>query len=83
MSGLPRPPSFRLDGKRALVSGAGRGIGLAAAAALAGYHYTLIRGRDREFCFRAFLHNTWFGCAVFAGIAADYAWRLSAWPAAW
>lgn len=35
MSGLPRPPSFRLDGKRALVSGAGRGIGLAAAAALA------------------------------------------------
>lgn len=35
MSVLPRPPSFRLDGKRALVSGAGRGIGLAAAAALA------------------------------------------------
>jgi NAD(P)-dependent dehydrogenase (short-subunit alcohol dehydrogenase family) len=32
---LPQPPSFRLDGKRALVSGAGRGIGLAAAAALA------------------------------------------------
>ena len=35
MTPLPRPPSFRLDGKRALVSGAGRGIGLAAAAALA------------------------------------------------
>lgn len=32
---LPRTPSFRLDGKRALVTGAGRGIGLAAAAALA------------------------------------------------
>ena len=31
---LPRTPSFRLDGKRALVTGAGRGIGLAAAAAL-------------------------------------------------
>ena len=30
-----RTPSFRLDGKRALVTGAGRGIGLAAAAALA------------------------------------------------
>jgi NAD(P)-dependent dehydrogenase (short-subunit alcohol dehydrogenase family) len=30
-------PSFRLDGKRALVTGAGRGIGLAAAAALASY----------------------------------------------
>ena len=33
--GLPRTPSFRLDGRRALVTGAGRGIGLALAAALA------------------------------------------------
>ncbi len=32
---LPRTPPFRLDGKRALVSGAGRGLGRAAAAALA------------------------------------------------
>ena len=32
---LPRLPTMRLDGKRALVTGAGRGIGLAAAAALA------------------------------------------------
>jgi NAD(P)-dependent dehydrogenase (short-subunit alcohol dehydrogenase family) len=32
---LPQQPSFRLDGKRALVTGAGRGIGLTAAAALA------------------------------------------------
>ena len=41
---LPRTPSFRLDGKRALVTGAGRGIGLAAAAALAeaGAHVTLL-----------------------------------------
>jgi NAD(P)-dependent dehydrogenase (short-subunit alcohol dehydrogenase family) len=35
MSGLPQTPSFRLDGRRALVTGAGRGIGLACAAALA------------------------------------------------
>jgi NAD(P)-dependent dehydrogenase (short-subunit alcohol dehydrogenase family) len=35
MAGLPKTPSFRLDGKRALVTGAGRGIGLACAAALA------------------------------------------------
>ena len=35
MSHLPQTPSFRLDGRRALVTGAGRGIGLAAAAALA------------------------------------------------
>jgi NAD(P)-dependent dehydrogenase (short-subunit alcohol dehydrogenase family) len=40
---LPKTPSFRLDGKRALVTGAGRGIGLAAATALAeaGAHVTL------------------------------------------
>lgn len=35
MTTLPKTPSMRLDGRRALVTGAGRGIGLAAAAALA------------------------------------------------
>lgn len=35
MTTLPQTPSFCLDGKRALVTGAGRGIGLAAAKALA------------------------------------------------
>lgn len=41
---LPRAPSFRLDGKRALVTGAGSGIGAAAASALAdsGAHVTLV-----------------------------------------
>jgi NAD(P)-dependent dehydrogenase (short-subunit alcohol dehydrogenase family) len=41
---LPKTPSFRLDGRRAIVTGAGRGIGLAAAAALgkAGAEVTLI-----------------------------------------
>jgi NAD(P)-dependent dehydrogenase (short-subunit alcohol dehydrogenase family) len=40
---LTRSPSFRLDGKRALITGGGRGIGLAAASALAqaGAHVTL------------------------------------------
>src|SRR6201985_514445 len=40
---LPRTPSLRLDGRRALVTGAGRGIGMAAAAALAqaGAHVVL------------------------------------------
>jgi NAD(P)-dependent dehydrogenase (short-subunit alcohol dehydrogenase family) len=43
MPELATAPSFRLDGKRALVTGAGRGIGLAAAGALAdaGAHVTL------------------------------------------
>jgi len=43
MVDLPKTPSFRLDGKHALVTGGGRGIGLAAAAALAdvGAHVTL------------------------------------------
>jgi len=41
---LPRTPSLRLDGKRALVTGAGRGIGVAGAAALAqaGAHVVLV-----------------------------------------
>jgi NAD(P)-dependent dehydrogenase (short-subunit alcohol dehydrogenase family) len=46
---LPPVPSFRLEGKRALVTGAGRGLGLAAATALAhfGAHVALAaRSRD-------------------------------------
>lgn len=45
--------------------------GLGAAAAIAGYHWTLIRSRSREGCFRAFNHNNWFGAAVFAGVLVD------------
>ena len=46
--------------------------GLAGAAGIAAYHMRLIREREPRACFRAFLHNTWFGAAVFAGIAASY-----------
>ena len=46
--------------------------GLLAAAGIAIYHYTLIRSRSREGCFKAFRHNNWFGAMVFAGIVLDY-----------
>jgi YHS domain-containing protein len=46
--------------------------GLAVAGAIAAYHYFLIRGRTREGCFKAFLHNNWIGAAIFAGIALDH-----------
>jgi len=46
--------------------------GLAAAAALAAWHWRLIRTRSREGCFKAFMHANWIGAAVFAGIVAGY-----------
>jgi 4-hydroxybenzoate polyprenyltransferase len=49
--------------------------GLLVASGIAIYHYFLIRGRSREGCFKAFLHNNWLGAAVFAGIAIDTALR--------
>jgi len=47
---LTATPSFRLDGRRALVTGAGRGIGLAAASALAdaGANVTLVSRTAQE-----------------------------------
>ena len=54
---------------------AGLWLGVAAAAAQAGWHYRLIRSREREACFTAFSQNHWLGFAVFAGIAADLALR--------
>ncbi|HEU5283862.1 MAG TPA: 4-hydroxybenzoate octaprenyltransferase [Burkholderiales bacterium] len=49
--------------------------GLAIAAGLAIYQYWLIRGRDRNRCFRAFRNNNWVGLAVFAGLALDLHFR--------
>ena len=53
-------------------------LGLAAAAAMMVYHWTLIRGRSRDGCFRAFMHNNWVGGAIFAGIVFSLPLR---WPA--
>ncbi len=51
--------------------------GLACAAAFAVTHWTLIRTRTREGCFKAFLHSHRIGGAVFAGIALSTA---AGWP---
>lgn len=55
---------------------AGRGafyfVGVLGACGIAVYHYTLIRGRERAPCFKAFLHNNWVGASIFAGIVVDY-----------
>lgn len=60
-----------------LMSGLGMAyyLGLIAAEGIAFYHYRLIKGRNREACFKAFLHNNWFGAVVFTGVAADYLTR--------
>ena len=64
---LPRTPSFRLDGKRALVAGASSGIGLACAVALAqaGADVTLVARRaDALETLRAELHRAGLNASV-------------------
>jgi len=46
--------------------------GLTVAALMMVYHWTLIRTRTREGCFKAFLHNNWVGGVIFAGIVFSY-----------
>jgi 4-hydroxybenzoate polyprenyltransferase len=56
--------------------GVGYFAGLIAAACVAAYQYLLIRDRSREGCFRAFTLNNLVGAAVFAGIVAEFVWRI-------
>jgi 4-hydroxybenzoate polyprenyltransferase len=58
-----------------IVSGWFYYAGLMLAAGIALYHYSLIKHRQREACFAAFLHNNWLGAAVFVGIVLDYLTR--------
>jgi 4-hydroxybenzoate polyprenyltransferase len=46
--------------------------GLVAGGIIFLHHLWLIRRRDRDGCFRAFLNNNYFGMAVFLGIAFNY-----------
>lgn len=50
-------------------------LGLAVAASLSVYQQKLIFHREKALCFQAFLNSNWFGAAVFAGLAIDYALR--------
>jgi len=40
------------------------------------YHQYLIRNRDPQNCFRAFLNNNLFGLLVFLGLLGDYVYRV-------
>ncbi|MEE4144849.1 MAG: 4-hydroxybenzoate octaprenyltransferase [Halieaceae bacterium] len=57
---------------RAFALGACFKLSLLVSAGLFGYQHYLIRQRDPDACFRAFLHNNWVGVAVFAGILLHY-----------
>ena len=50
-------------------------LGILAGVVQALWHYTLIRTRTRDGCFRAFRANHWVGFAVFAGVVADFGFR--------
>src|ERR1700722_14523508 len=47
-------------------------LGLGGGAIFFAYQLWLIRARDREGCFRAFLNNNYFGMAVFLGVLLAY-----------
>ncbi len=51
-------------------------LGLALALTLIAVQYQLIKTRDRDRCFKAFMNNNWVGGAVFAGLALDYYFRI-------
>ena len=47
-------------------------FGILLAAALSIYQQYLIRNREPQFCFQAFLNNNWLGAAVFSGLVLHY-----------
>ncbi|GAB3190593.1 4-hydroxybenzoate octaprenyltransferase [Hydrogenophaga aquatica] len=49
------------------------GLGLVLALVQVVWHYSMIRGRTREGCFRAFRLNHWLGFTLFAGLALQLA----------
>ncbi|WP_299585298.1 4-hydroxybenzoate octaprenyltransferase [uncultured Microbulbifer sp.] len=47
-------------------------LAMAVVAVLFAQQQWMIRNRDRDACFKAFLHNNWVGLALFAGISLHY-----------
>ncbi len=47
-------------------------LGLTVSALVACYHHVLIKNRQPDRCFKAFLHNNWVGALIFAGIFFNY-----------
>jgi 4-hydroxybenzoate polyprenyltransferase len=50
-------------------------VGVAVAAGLIAWEFSIARRRDRDGCFKAFLHNNWVGAAVFVAIVLGVAMR--------
>lgn len=47
-------------------------LAITVSAGLFGYHQMLTKGRDRDLCFKAFLHNHWVGAVLFTGLFVHY-----------
>jgi 4-hydroxybenzoate polyprenyltransferase len=47
-------------------------LSLLVSAGLFTYQQYLVRRRDRDACFKAFLHNNWVGLAIFVGVVLHF-----------
>ena len=52
-------------------------LGVTAATVFAIYQQYLIKDRERERCFQAFLNNNWFGMVLFIGVLMDYQFAMT------
>lgn len=55
-------------------------LGLMTATGFVGHQYFLIRDRQRERCFKAFLNNNLVGAAIYGGILIDFLLRVPLFP---
>jgi 4-hydroxybenzoate polyprenyltransferase len=48
-------------------------LGVAVATGLFAWQQYMVRSRNRDACFKAFLNNNWVGMAIWVGLLANYA----------